>query len=71
MPSECDKQFASVTGLKRHGVVHSSERPHKCTLCGNSYKRISSLNLHKKVHVEEDHSTDESSTVTIVVQAVL
>lgn len=68
---QCDKQFASVTELKKHGVVHSSERPYKCTVCGNSYKRISALNLHKKVHVKEGHSTDESSTVTIVVKAVL
>lgn len=49
----CGKVFKRSECLKRHLVVHSTERPFKCDVCGSSFKDRGNLKTHQKVHTGE------------------
>lgn len=35
----CQKTFSFLCHYKRHLVIHSQDRPHKCELCASCFKR--------------------------------
>lgn len=42
----CSKQFRGNNDLRRHMLIHSDERPHKCEQCGNCYRQAVNLRNH-------------------------
>lgn len=60
----CGKEFSRPSTLKTHIVVHSEERPFKCSYpgCKKSYNVKSNLRRHEKKHcVKHDHSNGSHS----------
>jgi uncharacterized Zn-finger protein len=52
----CQKDFRLKTTLDSHYLTHVDNglKPHKCDICGMSYKRVNSLYLHKqRVHAPD------------------
>ena len=45
----CHKSYKSTTKLKRHLLIHSPEKPFKCS-CGAEFHRNDQLTRHSKVH---------------------
>lgn len=43
----CNKEFFDQSALKAHKVVHFDVRPYKCDQCDESFKQLTSLNVHK------------------------
>ncbi|XP_035707786.1 zinc finger protein 595-like [Folsomia candida] len=46
----CKKPYHSSEGLKFHITSHTTEKPWKCSICGNSYAASSVLKAHKRTH---------------------
>ncbi|KAK7588239.1 hypothetical protein V9T40_005484 [Parthenolecanium corni] len=47
----CPKTFGWTTDLKRHLLIHTGERPFKCTMCNATFTRNFLLQKHKtKIH---------------------
>lgn len=38
--------------VRDHKIVHSDQRPHKCEICGKSFRQANVLRLHSKLHDE-------------------
>lgn len=50
----CGKDFVESSNLRRHiTALHSTERPHTCTICQRSFSRVYLLELHKRTHTGE------------------
>ncbi|EDV91304.1 zinc finger protein 16 [Drosophila grimshawi] len=50
----CGKGFVESSNLKRHiASLHTSDRPHRCTICQHSFARVYLLELHKRTHTGE------------------
>ena len=54
----CDLKFYKPFTMKQHFMrKHSSERPHKCEICGEAFAIVEKLKLHKrKVHEGKKYS---------------
>ncbi|XP_053951371.1 zinc finger protein 260-like [Anastrepha ludens] len=48
--SKCGLQLSSRITLRRHMVVHSDIKPHKCDYCGTAFKRAKGLKNHLILH---------------------
>lgn len=46
----CGKVYKDSSILKKHKLIHSSDRPFKCDVCGASFKQNVTLSLHSRVH---------------------
>lgn len=46
----CSKRFRAPSILTTHMQIHTEERPNQCKVCGKTYTRLSSLNVHKNSH---------------------
>ncbi|XP_029495536.1 zinc finger protein 431-like [Oncorhynchus nerka] len=51
----CGKLFFSMSSLTRHDLIHTQERPFKCTEseCGKSFKSKSEVKVHMRYHTGE------------------
>ena len=55
----CDKEFPSPAKLRRHMLVHTTEKQFICTQCGKPFRRFDSLKYHMKSHTgEKPYSCD-------------
>lgn len=45
------------SSLDRHMLVHSGERPYKCTVCGQSFTTNGNMHRHMKIHEKDTNST--------------
>lgn len=48
--NQCAYATDFKSSLVTHKNVHSPDRPHKCSYCGNGFKALSSLNNHVVIH---------------------
>ena len=46
----CEKFLVSQQNLKEHIFVHTGEKPYQCSTCGEFFRQISQLSLHKRDH---------------------
>ena len=64
----CHRYISTKSTLKRHNMIHTGERPFKCSICDNSFRRRYHLLNHELCHWDEPsgsitgHSTGGSST---------
>ncbi|XP_023849076.1 zinc finger protein 665-like [Salvelinus sp. IW2-2015] len=51
----CGKLFLNMSSLTRHDLIHTQERPFKCTEleCGKSFKSKSEVKVHMRYHTGE------------------
>ncbi|EDW67156.1 zinc finger protein 3 [Drosophila virilis] len=50
----CGKGFVESSNLRRHvASLHTSERPHTCTICQRTFSRVYLLEMHKRTHTGE------------------
>lgn len=49
----CNKKFRLKKALIRHQSVHTGEKPHKCTTCGQHFGDMSGLWKHSKLHSDD------------------
>ena len=45
---QCEKTFATPTGLKQHITVHTNEKPYRCKECPDKFRNFNMLSGHKK-----------------------
>jgi len=49
---QCQKNFATASGLKQHQHIHSSVKPFRCDVCRKAYTQFSNLCRHKRMHAD-------------------
>ncbi|XP_065090152.1 zinc finger protein 184-like [Ochlerotatus camptorhynchus] len=55
----CGKHFRNRTSLRKHHLVHTSERPYNCLHCDAVYRNITNLAKHVARSHAQDASTEE------------
>lgn len=48
----CGKEFSDRASLQKHSLVHSTNKPHQCSVCFMSFRHKSSLSRHSKIHLK-------------------
>lgn len=55
----CPKSYNFKSGLQRHTIVHSTDRPFSCYMCENNFKDKKTLKRHIRTHIgEKTHICD-------------
>ncbi|CAM1509703.1 Fc.00g000380.m01.CDS01 [Cosmosporella sp. VM-42] len=58
--SRCQRRFARLEHLQRHGRTHTQERPFSCTQCESRFNRSDLLTRHKRLSHKRNGSTSHS-----------
>ena len=54
----CRKNFSTLRSLKRHEHLHTQTKPRLfCDICGNTFARTDSLDIHRKTHKGDVQTT--------------
>lgn len=63
----CKKSFPYACSLKRHMLSHSDLRAHRCSDCGQTFKRVDEVRAHqKREHPEDDTENDVQDPLFLV-----
>jgi len=60
--NKCDRQFFERTKLRRHQIVHSTEKKFKCSECQRSFVLEHNLKIHIRIHHSKTSELKEEST---------
>jgi len=53
---ECGKGYLTLNSLNTHKIVHSDDKPFKCSKCEKTFKRMAALKEHlRNTHTDEKH----------------
>ena len=47
---KCRKTFTSSSGLGKHALTHTGERPYSCSYCGKQFSRKENMLRHQRTH---------------------
>ena len=50
---DCPAAFFTASDLKRHGLIHTGEKPFACSDCTSAFKTINELKAHRRIHTGE------------------
>ena len=64
--NKCDYACYRAPGLRKHLMINSEEKPHKCNQCENTFALKDSLKIHlKNVILERNHLSVTNTTVCV------
>jgi KRAB domain-containing zinc finger protein len=46
----CHRIFSRNDSLRRHMLVHTGEKPHECTICGQRSRQKHKVKIHMNYH---------------------
>ena len=50
----CDKKFTDLKNLRRHEIIHTSEKNFACKSCEKKFAVSDSLKRHERIHTGEN-----------------
>ncbi len=50
---ECEKTFITDGELKQHEMIHTGEKPYKCSHCDKRFSQSGNLKSHERIHTGE------------------
>lgn len=51
----CERFFVSQQNLREHIFIHTGAKPYQCSICGDYFRQISQLSLHKRNHEMQEN----------------
>ena len=60
---DCEKTFATNSGMRRHRKLHTAEQSFLCSVCAKTFKSKRLLDSHMNVHGEKNYPCDKCRKV--------